>query len=212
MDLQIIAPRFGVNYDMGYIGFTYTGGLLAAGVAYFERWNRASDIKVTHALVVSGESECIEAHIDEGVACVSMAKYFDDPECRIFFRRPRGWNPELGKRIAAAARAKVGSNYNTGLVVGDAAADTFAGHWLNKLFHDWPHRALNRLLARRSEFICSELAAYALASQPEFMGQGTLASPIDTIDPQELFEDSVLFEDWVGALVNRTQVATPQVS
>ncbi len=196
MDIQIIAPQFGVNYDTGYIGFTYTGGFVAAGVAYFERWNRLSDIKVTHALIVSGENECIEAHIDEGVARVSLAKYFDDPQCRIFFRKPRGWNPGLGQRIAAAAGAKVGDKYNTGLVVADAAADTVAGHWMNKLFHEWPHRLFNRWLARPNEFICSELAGYVLAQQPEFAGLGVLAKPLDTIDPQELFEDSNLFEDW----------------
>lgn len=197
MDIQVSTPLFGANYDTGYIGFTYTGGLVAAGVAYFERWHRLSDIKVTHALVVSGENECIEAHIDEGVARVSLAKYFDDPQCRIFFRKPRGWNPELGQRIAAAAGTKVGAGYNTGLVVAEAAADTVAGHWLNRLLRDWPHRVLNRWLARPREFICSELAAYALAQQPGFAGQGMLARPLDTIDPQELFEDAVLFEDWV---------------
>jgi hypothetical protein len=199
MDIQIITPQFGVNYDVGYIGFTYTGGFVAAGVAYFERWNRLSDIKVTHVLVVSGENECIEAHIDEGVARVPLTKYFADPECRIFFRKPRGWNPELGERIAAAAGTKVGAKYNTGLVAAEAAADTVAGHWLNRLFRDWPHRVLNRWLARPNEFICSELAAFALAQQPEFAGQGVLVRPLDTIDPQELFEDAVLFEDWARA-------------
>jgi hypothetical protein len=198
MDIQIITPQFGVNYDTGYIGFTYTGGFVAAGVAYFERWNRLSDIKVTHALIVSGENECIEAHIDEGVARVSLAKYFADPQCRIFFRKPRGWNPGLGQRIAAAAAAKVGDRYNTGLVVAEGVADTVAGRWMNKLFHEWPHRVLNRWLARPNEFICSELAAYALAQQPEFAGLGVLAKPLDTIDPQELFEDTELFEDWVN--------------
>ena len=95
--------RFGADYATGYIGFTRVSGMVSRGVAYFERWNRLGTIPVTHALVVSGENECIEAHIDEGVARVSLAKYFEDPGCRIFFRRPRGWTAELGGRIAATA-------------------------------------------------------------------------------------------------------------
>src|SRR5579883_2020255 len=84
---------------VGHIGFTFEPGIVSAGVAFAERWNRRGDIKVSHTLVVSGPDEAIEAHIDEGVARVSLDKYLLDPRCRLFFRRPRGWTPELGARI-----------------------------------------------------------------------------------------------------------------
>jgi hypothetical protein len=195
MGASTIPVRFGVDYATGYIGFTDADDVVSRGVAYFERRHRRGGVPVTHALVVSGDNEGIEAHIDEGVARVALAKYFKDPDCRIFFRRPRGWNPELGARIAASAAAQVGCGYATGLVVAEAAAETFAGHWLNRLFDSWPRRLLSRLLDRRGHWMCSELVAYALAQQPELRGRGVLRFPPDIIDPQELFEDTALFED-----------------
>src|SRR5579884_1626552 len=74
----------------GFIGFTFEPGIVSAGVAFAERWNRRGDIKVSHTLVVSAPGECIEAHLDEGVARVSLEKYLGDQNCRIFFRQPRG--------------------------------------------------------------------------------------------------------------------------
>ena len=46
------------------------------------------------------------------------------------------------------------------------------------------------------KWICSELTAYALDEQPEYHDQGILKRPNATISPQELFEDSVIFEPW----------------
>jgi len=185
-----------VNYATGYIGFTYTGGFVAGSVAYFERWNRLGKLKVTHTFVVSGENECVEAHIDEGVARVPLTKYFDGPSCQVFFRQPRGWNPDLGRRIVDAAAAKVGSRYNTSLIVAEAASDTFMGHWFNRLLRSWPNRLLSKVCDRSDHWICSQLVAYALAQQPELQGRGVLRLPLDTIDPQQLFEDNTLFENW----------------
>jgi hypothetical protein len=196
MLLQPVIPKFGVNYDTGYIGFTYTGGFVAGSVAYFERWNRSTGLKVSHTFVVSGDNECIEAHINEGVARVPLTKYFADPACQVFFRCPRGWNPELGRRIADDAAAKLGAHYNTGLIVADVAADTFMGHWLNRLLRSWPSRVMSRACDRSGHWICSQLVAYALAQQPELQGHGVLRFPFDIIDPQELFEDEDLFEPW----------------
>jgi hypothetical protein len=181
--------------EVGHIGFTYVPGWVSAGVAFAERWNRRSTIKVTHTLVVSGASECIEAHIDEGVAKVSLEKYFGDPSCRIFFKRPRGWTPELGARIAASAATQVGCSYNTSLIVAQAAVDTWLGHWCNRLLGAWPDRVLSWALDRQHRWICSQLVAYALAQQPEFRGRGVLSQPLDTIDPQQLFEDDLLWEN-----------------
>ncbi len=196
MLLQPIIPKFGVNYATGHIGFTYTGGFVASSVAYFERWNRSNGLKVTHVFVVSGENECVEAHIDEGVARVPLTKYFADPVCQVFFRQPRGWSPELGRRIAETAASKVGSHYNTSLILAEAAADTFMGHWLNRLLGSWPNRIMSRACDRSGHWICSQLVAYALAQQLELQGRGVLRFPFDLIDPQELFEDEEIFEPW----------------
>ncbi len=193
MGASTIPLRFGVDYATGYIGFTYADGMVSRGVAYFERRHRRGGTRVTHALVVSGDNEGIEAHIDEGVARVALSKYFEDPGGRIFFRKPRGWNPELGGRIAAGAAAQVGCGCATGLVA--AEAETFAGHWLNRQLDSWPHRLLRRLRDRRRSWRCGELVAHALAQQPELRGRGVLRFPPDIIDPQELFEDTALFED-----------------
>lgn len=200
MKVQSIIPKFGENYDVGYIGFTYyASDAVSEGIAYFERWNRLSDIRVSHTFVVTGDSELVEAHIEHGVQRASLSKYFDDPKVQVFFRKATGWHPLLGKRIAEAAESKIGCPYGTGLILAEMAADTWIGHLVNKVCKEWPNRFVSWLLNRDTSFICSELVAYALSQQSEFRGRGILAKPLDTIDPQELFEDQVLFEDWVNA-------------
>ena len=200
MKVISIKPEFGVNYDVGYIGFTFTAGsFVSEGIAYFERWERMSQIQVSHVFVVIGDNELVEAHIEHGVQRAPIIKYFDDPKTRVFFRQPRGWNPFMGRSIARAALSKVGTPYATGLIVADLMADSWMGHWLNIICRQWPRRLVNALITNPNDFICSELGAYALASQVEFEGRGCLAGPLDAIDPQDLFEDQVLFEDWVRA-------------
>lgn len=194
-----ITPQFGVNYQPGYIGFTFTrDSEISKGIAYFERWERLSDIKVSHVLIVSGANECIEAHAGEGVARAPLDKYFNDPHTLIFFRQPKRWAPELGQRIVDAAAAKIGCKYNFELIAADMMADSLFGHWCNQIFHNYPRRFVARLLDQTNEFICSQLGSYSMAVQPEFKGVGCLEFPLDTIEPQELFEDEQLFEGWTN--------------
>jgi hypothetical protein len=181
-------------YDLGHIGFTYVPGPISTGIAWFERSHRLGRITVTHTFVVSGNNECIEAHLTEGVARVSLDKYLRDPSCRTYFRRPHGWTPALGARIAAAAATKLGNRYNTTLILAEAAADTWLGVRLNRLLRQWPNRLISRLLDRPNHWICSQLVAYALAQQPEYRHLALLRQPLDTIDPQQLFDDPTLFE------------------
>src|SRR5579872_716792 len=168
MNFPNLKPVFGADYDVGCIGFTFAGGFVSTGVAWFERWNRLNGIQVTHTLIVSGEDECIEAHIDSGVARAPLAKYFNDPACRTFFRQPRGWTPALGRRIVDAAAARLGDKYDTSLIFAQALADSFAGHLVNQLLRGWPNRQLSALCDHRHREICSELVATALDAQPEF--------------------------------------------
>jgi hypothetical protein len=155
MNLISIKPQFRSNYDAGYIGFTFTDECpVSEGIAFFERWNRLSDIRVSHVFVVTGDVELVEAQMEHGVQKDSIAKYFNDPHTIVFFRKPRGWSPELGQRIASAAASKIGTPYATGLIVADLLADSFLGHWLNVTFQQWPRRIVNKFLARPAEFIC----------------------------------------------------------
>jgi hypothetical protein len=182
------------GYNIGYIGFTHVPGFLADGICYFERWSKLSDVSVTHAFVVTGVNECAEAHWLHGVQAASLGKYLKDPNTVTVFRRPRGWSMELGNRISASARSRIGSRYNIGLIAAQCMANTFVGHYLNKWFSGRPDAWMSARLDRKNEFICSELAAFAMNEQPEFRSRGILSSPLDTISPQELFEDQVIFE------------------
>jgi hypothetical protein len=200
MNVKSITPKFEDNYHVGYIGFTFTDeSIVSEGISYFERWNRLSDIRVSHTFVVTGDDELVEAHIEHGVQRDTISKYFNDPSVHVFFRKPRGWNLMMGGTIAEAAKTKIGCPYATGLIIADAAADTFLGHWLNKIFRQWPARLGGWTFGWSGHFICSELAAYALSHWPQFYGRGILANPLDAIDPQELFDDEIIFDDWIRA-------------
>jgi hypothetical protein len=181
------------GYNVGYIGFTHVPSLLADGICYFERWAQLSDIKVSHALIVTGPDECVEAHWPR-VNRAPLSKYLNDPNTVTVFRKPRGWTEEMGKRIAATAASQIGDKYNVGLIAAQLMANTFIGHYLNKWFDGRPDAWMSARLDRKNQFICSELASWALNEQPELTGKGILAEGADRISPQELFEDKVVFE------------------
>ncbi len=193
-------PSFGSDYDVGWIGFTRAAGLVTAGIAYGERSERIPQFpEVTHAFIVSGNDAGIEAHLETGVARFALAKYSNDPNCKLYFRRPSRWTPALGERIAAAAAGKLGAKYDTSLIAAEALTDTFLGRLVNHVTAGRFKRLLCRGLDRPGAFICSELAAFALASQREYNSLGCLLQPLDTIDPQTLFQDSVIFDPgWVS--------------
>jgi hypothetical protein len=127
-----------------------------------------------------------------------LSQYLLDPSSRVYFRRPKGWTPDLGQRIANTAYAKIGCKYANGLILEQTAADTILGHFLNVISRGWIHAFLSKLIARPNEFICSTLGAYALASQPEFKGSGILKEPLAAIDPQKLFEADEEFDPTVN--------------
>lgn len=213
MNIQTIKPEFGVNYDVGYIGFTMTrGDDISEGIAYFERFERMSDIAVSHAFVVTGDDELVEAHIEHGVQRDCISKYFDDPNVLVFFRKPRNWTPGMGRVIANAAISKIGRPYASGLIVADVLADTLFGRLANKVFKQWPDRFVRALLDEPNRFICSELAAYALSQDYLLYKIGVLKNPLDAIDPQELFEDEIIFDDWAREVSgSKFQVQSPEV-
>ncbi len=188
--------RFQADYDVGWIGFTNTGGFVADSIAWGERHEvRPGEPRVTHAFIVTGENAGIEAHIEHGVARFSMLKYFADPACEVYFRRPVGLTDRVANGIVQAAESKLGAKYDTSLIVADALADTFAGELLDRVTGGRFGVGLRRILDDPKEMICSELAALALNEQPIYRGRGCLARPLDTIDPQQLHGDPIL---WVN--------------
>ena len=190
---------FGENYDIGYIGFTfYDASIVSEGIAYFTRWSKMSDITVSHAFIVTDENECVEALAEKDVVAVSplMDKYVNDPRCALYMRKPLGWTANIGKRIATVAASEVGCKYDYDLIASDAVNGSFLGELINKAFNGNPDHILCKLLNKDKRWICSELAAYSLDSQPEYHDKGILRKGCDTITPQELFEDGTIFVPW----------------
>jgi hypothetical protein len=198
-------PVFGIDYDVGWAGFTFTPKeIISEAIGYGERWEERSVGEaaalpypaVSHAFICTGAGTGIEAHIDTGVAGFHLAKYTADTKCRVYFRKPRGWTPDLGKRIAATAAKNppLGCAYDTSLIAADAICDTITGHALDRLTRGWFREWMCAWLARPNRFICSETDAYVFQQQPELAALGCLKRPANTIDPQELFEDDEVFE------------------
>ncbi len=199
MDLEIKSkePVYGENYKKGYIGFTYfKKSFISNGIAYITRWARMSDIMVSHALVVTGENTCVEALIDKGVIETHLTDYFENPECQIFFRKPVGLTNQIADSIALLAEGQLGTKYNHKLIVAQAMQGTFIGKLINKVFNNNPDILASKLLNRDDKWICSELAAYCLDEQEKYRNKGVLRHSNETIDPQELFEDDLIFQKW----------------
>lgn len=82
------------------------------------------------------------------------------------------------------------------MIASQAIQGTFIGKLINSVFNGKPDELVSKLLNRDDRWICSELVAHCLQLQPEYADKGILLRPSDTIDPQELFEDPVIFEPW----------------
>ncbi len=199
-----ITPRFGVNYKKGYIGFTYHNNLvICKGIAHFTRWEKMSDIYATHVLVVTGENSCIEADaLKNRVNSSTLDRYFDDPHCQIFFRKPKDLTDEIADRIVRTVELEVGKEYDFNLIGVQASSGSFLGHLLNRLLAGKLKNTTAQILNNPDKWICSELVAYGLDTQPEYKDRGILRCPDATISPQELFEDNVIFEPW-----DRTEIS-----
>ena len=196
MNSVSLIPVWGDNYRPGFIGFTFKdGSFVSNGIVFFTRWERMSDFKASHVLVVSGENACVEAQ-GSGVVEAPLSHYFDDLSYAIAFRKPKGWTPEMGERIVKAAREHVGKKYGYALIVGNAVTHSTAGRLLHKLTKGWTTRVVSKWFDGANAEICSETVALALQTQPELKNLGCLKQPANTITPQQLFEDNEVFEPW----------------
>ena len=195
--VQSLEPAYGDNYKPGFLGFTQTGSsMLSVGIAHFTRWSRLSDIHVSHVLVVTGKNECVEALAGKGVVKSPLEDYFNDPKTQIFFRKPRKCTAGIGQRISETALAQAGTKYDSLLLAAQILESSFLRRWMMTHFHEAPGHFIGRLLNRDPRWICSELAAYALDCQPEYVDKGVLANRSCAIHPQELFEDQEIFANW----------------
>lgn len=195
IEITSVNPVYGKTYKKGHIGFTYyNASIISIGIAYITRWAKMSDIKVSHTLVVTGDNECIEAHIQHGVVRSDLDKYFNDPKCQIFFRKPTGLTDEVANELEKVAAKEVGTKYDIKLIAAEAMQGTHIGKLINRVFKSKPDRLVSKLLNKDDRWICSELVAYCLDGQSIYHDKGILDKPTETIDPQELFEDETIFE------------------
>lgn len=196
MEILQQAPRFGPtgNFNIGFVGWTRTPGLLSDIIGFEERREVGGRPQVTHAFIVSGIDEVIESHFDTGVARAPLSKYLDDPKTEVYFRQPAGWTLDLGLRLAETAAKKVGARYSTELVLLAGLSDTLLGHLVNGMFGGWPDRELNHLAYRQGTFFCSQLVCWSMGQQPEYVGKSILTTPLDAVDPQLLLADPILFQ------------------
>ncbi len=194
-------PEYGKNYDIGYVGFTYSAtNIISNGIAYFTRWARMSQIKTCHALLVTGENECIEAHAQGGVKKTPLSSYFNDEHTQIFFRKPIDLTDVIAKAIAITAEHELGCKYDIKLIGSQAFSNSHLGKLIKDIFGGKPEEIISKLVNNDNRWICSELVAYCLDEQPLYKGRGILGKPADTIDPQELFEDSIIFQPWINSI------------
>lgn len=189
--------KYGVDYTKGDIGFTFDKkSWISSGIAYFTRWQRSSDIKIDHALVVIDESTCIEALSETGVAEKKLQDYFNNKDTIVFFRKLKGKNKEIAEEIAKNAKEELGKKYaNTLLLVG-VARGSFIGHWVDKITHNKFFDKQAELINKGKSFLCSELVAHCLKKVKKwrYHDEGVLKRPAAGINPQEFFEDENIFE------------------
>jgi len=179
----------------GLIGFTYyPGSMLSRCIAWFSRFGRGQRPKVSHTLIITGPESCIEAHIRTGVQHAALSKYLNDPQCRFYWKKPKGLTPEMAASIVSVGVSHIGDGYDSGLIFSELLISSALGHSLNWLTLGWLERYIASRLNSKSSEICSELVALALGAQPWLTGLGILGEDMDTINPQELYDDEFIWE------------------
>lgn len=188
-------PQFGVNYDVGFDGFTSrTKDFIAAGINWFANWDAIPGVPpVSHTFKIVGDDLTIEAFGD-GVRYGKLSDYLNDQTCALLVRRPKGWTPELGARMVEETKYHLGEKYNYFLIVMLAISNSYLGRWIDKKFDgkfsiwltDWADNAKSN--------ICSSLVARVNGAMPEYEGKSVLANPPFKVMPVMLCGDPVIYE------------------
>ena len=196
-----VKPQFGVNYKVGYIGFTFTdNNFISNGIAWFTRWEKGENtdvpkLNLSHCFIVDSENECIEA-TENGVVTSPLTKYFNNPHAHVSFRKPIGLTELTGHLMALDVSHQLGKPYDYVLIVGHAIDDTFLGKLFDKITDDKSREFITWVFSTKGRFICSELVAAAMRNRPEYAGKGVLVHPPYSIDPQGLFQSKEIFSPW----------------
>jgi hypothetical protein len=201
MIIKSLEPQYGKNYGLGYSGFEFhSNSVVSQGIAYFERWDRMSDFRVSHAFTVTGPDSCIEALAGpDEVQENNLHDRFADPHAHIFFRKPRGITIDSGIRIVKTLRPHLGEKYDHSLAVGHVVPNLWiVRRILPKSTLETAEEWFLEKCDSINEWICSELNALGLDSQPEWHDKGCLVHANFCIRPQTLFEDDAIYEGWKG--------------
>lgn len=191
-------PQFGVNYNVGYIGFSNNDSRIAKLIKWGTKYDKKEKIEATHALIIISETECIEALMGKGVVISPLSKYFDSDEFDIIIRAPKEYNSVLGNEIVGIANKQLGSPYSAKAIVISLFRGLFTGHIIDMITKDklWDHLCVNRI--GRQTFICSALVAYCLQNLQNwtFKRTGVLKRNFSGINPVELLYENSIFEDF----------------
>ena len=188
-------PQFGVNYDVGYDGFTARQkDFIAAGIKWFSRWDALPGTPpVSHAFKIVGEDLTIEAFWD-GVRYGKLSDYLNDPDVALLVRKPKGWTPELGQRLKAEMEKHLGEKYNWTLIAAIAIANTYLGKWIDKVTKGKFSKWIEGVADRSRYDICSVCVSKTNNAMPEYQGKGVLNNPLYDITPIMLMGDNELYE------------------
>lgn len=199
-DLMEVTPKYGENYKKGYIGFCYyPTSFFSKAIATVTKYCNYSGINISHVLIVTGENKCVEADAASRKVIESpLTKYFDNPERIISFRKPKEMTEQVGNEIAMLAESKLGCGYEYAQIAGHLGKSLPGIKQFNKLTHNFFVDIISCLIDNKDKFICSELAAYSLkhAQSWQYRNKGILSRLTTRVNPQELFEDRVIFTDW----------------
>lgn len=188
-------PEWGKDYGLGWIGFNHAESTMSAAIAHVQQWEKEKQATVSHAFIVTGPNECIEAAFPKGVVRTPLDKlYFERDDRYVLFRKPRGLDDQMAGSIVGLAEAHVGDRFDHAKLANLAVQNNFVGWLVNSSCNGFVRDAVDRVIDADDQWICSELAAYCLNAQPSLRGRGVLSRSLGSLTPQRLFDDDDVFE------------------
>lgn len=195
-----LKPVYGENYKKGYLFFTKTSGsFISDGITFFTFDDKLGKQypQVSHVGLVTGENKTLEA-LDEGVVESDLEKYFNNPKCKIFFRRPRYYNPLIADELVAIAEGIASRHLKYGykLIVAHGFNRLLIGKILGTLTRGYFNKILYKILDGNNEAICSEFISMVFQAHPKFQLIGCMRRPARENSPQHIMEDDGLLAPW----------------